>query len=131
MIRDGYTYNDDLGGSGIDIVFQTTSKKGDALRVEVSDTVSAKDTYIDRLRGRRNYGTCTTIKVRNVNPRSQKILIKFQIPDVVTNALSISDVTAYFYKVATQSANRIMMYVIHQDNSAWTEGNRCDSNGIN
>lgn len=128
---DGSTYNNDVGGSGIDMVFKSNRKRGDELNVEVIAAADGKDTYLRRLSEQRNFGSCTHIDLVNANPRDRAILIYFDIPNTVKNVLKTHGVLVMGYKFDVSGTTRkLEMYAILPENAAWTEGNRCNQTGI-
>ena len=127
VTTDGSTYNSDVGGKGVDIIFKSGRAAGDVLQIDVSNTVNGQDTYIRRLNPTKNFGTCTTLEATNANPRDKIILIKYEIPSAVKNVFSVQDVTAYFYKtVASGVTRKLQMYVIATGNDGWVEGSLCN-----
>ena len=135
VTTDGVTYNDDVGGKGVDLIFRPKRSSGDNLSINVTDAVDAKDNYLSStgFNDDRNFGTCLDLRAGNTNPRSSVFLIKFDIPDAVKNVDNIVDVTAFFFKHAGigSASEKLEMHIISEANSAWTEGARCNSQGIN
>jgi len=139
VTTDGVTYNDDIGGKGVDIVFKPNRKSGDTFQVEVKSAVTKKDTYLFENRGQNNFGSCTDIEFGNnrASAGAQRALIQFDVPaslsGVNVGLKKVIDSTVFFYgsNSGGSSSREYLFYPILIANSAWVEGARCDSEGIN
>lgn len=131
VTTDGLTYNSDVGGKGVDIIFKSGRASGDTLKVDVLDSVTGnEDTYLYAARSTFNYGGCSIIKVGGLGVNRRRVLIRLNIPSgSVQRFINIKDSNIWVYgsKTISATAKTFELYEILPANEDWIPGNRCDS----
>lgn len=126
VITDGSTYNNNIGGRGIDIVFKTGRSRGDQVKVSVFDTVEGKDTHIRDLSGQNlNHGSSQATEVGvGLSLNKSRGLIKFDVSVLGFISLKVIDsvVMLWVHAAATPLGDIFVMHEISFANTDWVEG---------
>ena len=128
VLTDGSTYNNDVGGNGVDIIFKSGRNAGDTCRIQGSFGGAKKDTQLGSQRIR-NYGGCDTIKIGGFEAGSQRGLIRFALQFLGGFVAKVTDskILVYGSKITSATAKTFELYEILPPNADWVEGSGCNT----